>query len=175
MSDSLWPHVLPHTRLPCPSPSPGACSNSCPLSWWCYPTISSSVFPFSSSLQSFPASESFQISQFFASGGHSILEFPLQYQSFQWIFRTDFFWNRLVGSPCCPRDSQESSPTPQFESICSSALSFLYGATLTSIHNYWKNHSFDYIKLCWQNDVSAFSKLKSICVNIWRTWKTIWK
>ena len=72
MSDSLWPHGLQHTRLPCPSPSPGACSNSCPFSWWCHPTISSSVVPFSSCLQSFPASGSFPMSWFFASGGQSI-------------------------------------------------------------------------------------------------------
>ena len=62
MSNSLWPHGLQHTSLPCPSPSPGVCSNSCPLSWWCHPTISSSVVPFSSHLQSFPASGSFQMS-----------------------------------------------------------------------------------------------------------------
>ena len=72
VSDSLWPHWLQHARLPCPSPTPGACSNSCPLSWWCHPTISSSVIPFSSSLQSFPTSGSFPRSQFFASGGQSI-------------------------------------------------------------------------------------------------------
>ena len=72
VSDSLWPHGLHHTRLPCPSPTPGACSNSCPLSRWCYPAISSPVIPFSSSLQSFPASGSFQMSQFFASGGQRI-------------------------------------------------------------------------------------------------------
>ena len=72
MSNSLWPHGLQHTRLPCPSPTLGACSNSCPLSRWCHPTISSSVIPFSSCLQSFPASESFPVSQFFASGGQSI-------------------------------------------------------------------------------------------------------
>ena len=64
-------HGLQHARLPCPSPNPGACSNSCPLSQWCHPTISSSVNPFSSPLQSFPASGSFQMSQFFASGGQS--------------------------------------------------------------------------------------------------------
>ena len=57
MSDSLWPHGLQHARLPCPSPTPGACSNSCPLSWWCHPTISSSAIPFSSCLQFFPASK----------------------------------------------------------------------------------------------------------------------
>ena len=72
VSDSLRPHGLHHTRLPCPSPSPGACSNSCPLSRWCHPTISSSVVPFSSCLQSFPASESFIIGRLFASGGQSI-------------------------------------------------------------------------------------------------------
>ena len=65
-------HGLQHTKLPCPSPTPGACSNSCPLSQWCHPTISSSVVPFSSHLQSFPASESFPMSQLFASGGQSI-------------------------------------------------------------------------------------------------------
>ena len=72
VSDSLWPHGLPHARPPCPSPTPGACSNSCPPSRWCHPTISSSVVPFSSCLQSFPGSGSFQMSQFFTSGGQSI-------------------------------------------------------------------------------------------------------
>jgi len=71
-SDSLWPCGLQHTRLPCPSPSSGVCSNSCPLSQRCHPTISSSVILFSSCLQSFPASESFPVSQFFALGGQSI-------------------------------------------------------------------------------------------------------
>ena len=82
--------------------------------------------------------------------------FQLQHQSFQWIFRTDFLWDWLVWSPCSPRDSQESSPTPQFKSINSSELSFLYSSTLTSIHDYWKNHSFDYTDLYRQSDVSAF-------------------
>ena len=70
--DFLWHHGLQHARLPCPSPTPRAYSNSCPSSQWCHPTISSSVFPFSSHLQSFPASESFPMSHFFASGGQSI-------------------------------------------------------------------------------------------------------
>ena len=70
VSDSLWPHGLQHTRPPCPSPTPRVYSNSCPLSRWCHPTISSSVIPFSSRLQSFPTSRPFQM--FFASGGHSI-------------------------------------------------------------------------------------------------------
>ena len=72
LSDSLLPHGLQHARLACPSPTPGVYSNSCPFSRWCHPTISSSVIPFSSRLQSFPASGSFQMSQFFASGGQSI-------------------------------------------------------------------------------------------------------
>ena len=72
VSDSLWPHGLQHARLPCPSPTSKACSNSCPSSRWYHPTISSSVVPFSSHFQSFPASGSFQMSQFFASGGQSI-------------------------------------------------------------------------------------------------------
>ena len=68
----LWPHEPQHTRPPCPSPTPGVHTNPCPLSWWCHPTISSSVVPFSSCPQSFPASGSFQMSQFFAWGGQSI-------------------------------------------------------------------------------------------------------
>ena len=69
-----------------------------------------------------------------------VLEFQLQHQ---WIFRTDFLENGLVGSPCSPIDSEESPPTPQFKSITFSALSFLYSPTLTPIHDYWKNHCFD--------------------------------
>ena len=72
MSDSLQPHGLQHARLPCSSPTPEVCSNSCPSSWWCHPTISSFIFPFSSCLQSFPASGSFLVSHFFSSGGQSI-------------------------------------------------------------------------------------------------------
>ena len=111
--------------------------NSCPLSWWCHPTISSSVVPFSSCPQSFPASGSFQ----WVSSLHQVakvLEFQLQHQSLQWTPSTDFLQDGLVGSPCSPRDSQESPPTPQFKSINFSALSFLYSPTLTSIHDHWK-------------------------------------
>ena len=141
MSNSLQPHGLQHARLPCLSPTPGACSNSCPVSRWCHPTISSSVVPFSSCLQSFPVSGSFPMSQFLQQVA-KVLEFQLQHQSFQWIFRTDFLQDWLVWSPCIPSDSQEFSPTPQFKSINFSVLSFLYNSTLTSIHDYWKNHSF---------------------------------
>ena len=72
-----------------------------------------------------------------------VLEFQLQHQSFQWTTRTDLLYDGLVGSPCSPRDSQESSPIPQFKSINSLALSFLHSPTLTSIHDHWKNHSLD--------------------------------
>ena len=72
-----------------------------------------------------------------------VLEFQLQHQSFQWTPRTDFLQDGLVGSPFCSRDSQESSPTPQFKGINFGAFSFLYSPTLTSIHGYCKNHSFD--------------------------------
>ena len=89
VSDSLRPHGLQHARPPCPSPTPRVCSNSCPLSQWCHPTISSSIVPFSCYLQSFPASGSFLMSQLFESGGQKVLEFQLQHQSFQWTLRTD--------------------------------------------------------------------------------------
>ena len=85
-----------------------------------------------------------------------VLELQLQHQSFQWTPRTDLLEDGLVGSPCSPRDSQESSPTPQFKSINFSVLSFLHSLALTSIHDHWKNHSLDQTDLCWQSNVSAF-------------------
>ena len=116
VSDFLWPSGLKHTRLCSLLPSPGACSNSCPLSQWYHPNILSSVIPFSC-LQSFPASRSFLMSLQFTSGGQ-ILELQLQRQSFQWIFRIDFLYDRLLWSPCCPSESPESSPAPHFEGTC---------------------------------------------------------
>ena len=154
MSNSLWPHGLQHPRLPCPTPTPRACLNSLPLSWWCHPTILSFVIPFSSCLQSFPASGSFPMSQFFASSGHKYWHFSISPSSE--YSGQNFLWDSLVWSPCGPRDFQESSPTPQFKSIYSSVLIFLYSPTLISIHDYWKNHSFDYMDLCQLSDVSAF-------------------
>ena len=113
MSNSLQLHGPQHARLPCPL-SPGVCSDSCPLSQWCHPTISSSLTLFSSCPQSFPASESLPMSQFFTSGGQSIgalaSVLPINIQ--------DWFPLGLTGwSPCSPRGSQESSPAPQLESI----------------------------------------------------------
>ena len=137
MSDSLWPHESQHARPPCPSQTPGVYSNSCPSSRWCHPAILSSVVPFSSCPQSLPASGSFPVSQLFPWGGQST-GVSVQHQSFQWTPRTYVLQAGLVGSPCSPRDSQESSPTPQFRSIKFSALNFLHSPTLTSIHDHWK-------------------------------------
>ena len=121
MSNSSWPHRLQHARLPCPSPIPGTCSNSCPSSQRCHPTISSSVVPFSC-LQSFPASGSFPVSQFFVSGVQSIRT-SASASVISMNIRTYFLQDWLVWSPCSPRDSQESSTAPQFKSINSLALS----------------------------------------------------
>ena len=138
MSDSLRPHGL-HTRLLCPSPSPGVFSDSCPLSWWCHLTILSSVAPFSSCLLSFPSSGSFPMSWLFVWGGQSIgasvSVLPMNIQ--------DWFplgWTGWISFQS--KDSQESSPIPQFKSINSSTLSFLYKLS----HSYMTtgiNHSFD--------------------------------
>ena len=142
LSDSLQPHESQHARPPCPSPTPGVHSDSRPLSQWCHPDISSSVVPSSSCLQSLPASESFPMSQLFTWGGQSprvsaLASFlPKNTQGY-------LLQNGLVGSPCSPRDSQESSPTPQFKSISSLVLSSLHSPTLTSIHDHRKNHSLD--------------------------------
>ena len=123
VSDSLWPHESQHARPPCPSPTPGACSNSCPSSWGCHPTISSSVVPFSC-LQSFPASTSFPVSWLFASGGQTIGSLPSV--SVLSMIIQDLFPSVLTGFISLQsKDSQESSPTLQFKSINSLALSFL--------------------------------------------------
>ena len=143
-SDSLWPHGLQHTRPPCPSPTSRVYSNSCPLSRECHPTISSSVVPFSSCLQSFPASRSFQMSQFFTSGGQSTgvsaSASDLLMNIQDWFLLGCMGWISLESKGL---SRIFSNTTPQLKSINSSALSFLYSETLTSIHNYWKNHSFD--------------------------------
>ena len=137
MSDSLWPHGLQHTRLPCPSTTPGACSNSCPSSRWCHPTTSSSVVPFSSHLQSFPALGSFPMHQFFTSGGQTIgvsastLVLPMNIQDWFPLGLTGWISLQFKGF-----SGVFSNAT--FESINSLAIRFLYGPTLTSTHDYWK-------------------------------------
>ena len=141
MSDSLQSHGLQNARPPCPLPIPGVYSNSCPLSWWCHPTILSSVFP-CSLLQSFPASGSFPMSQFFTSGGQStrvsasasVLPMNIQY----WF---PLEWTDWISLQSKGHSRVFSSTTVQKHQFL---LSLLYGPTLTSVHDYWKNHSFDY-------------------------------
>ena len=148
MSESVQPHGLQHTRLPCPSLSPRVCSTLCLLSQWFHPTISSSVVPFSSCPQSFPASGSFPTSRLFESGGQSIgvstsaSVLPMNFWG--------WFPLELMGlsSLLSKGLSRVPSPVPQFKSSSSSELSLLYGPTLTSVRDYWKNHSFDYVDLC---------------------------
>ena len=140
VSHSLWLNGLEHARLPCPSLSLGICSNSCPWNQWCHPIISSSVVPFSCP-QSFPASGSLPKSRLFASGGQhvgasaSIL--PMNNQDWFPLGLTGLISLQSKGL------SKEFSPTPQFKSINSLVLSFPYSPTLTSVHDYWKYHSFD--------------------------------
>ena len=126
MSDFLQPYGLQHARPPYPSPTPGVYPNSCTLSWRCHPTISSSVTPFSSCLQSFPASGSFPMSQLFASGGQSRVSasasvLPMNTQD----------W-----SPCSPRDSQESSPTPHSNCKCRCQSSIWLKCLLTNAFSF---------------------------------------
>ena len=109
----------------------------------------------SSPAPSLPVSGSSPMSQLFTSGGHSI-GVSASASVLSMNTRTDLLQDRLVASPCSPRDSLESSPTPQFKSINFSALSFLLSPPLTSIHDHWKNHSLDQMDLCWQSNVSAF-------------------
>ena len=146
VSDSLWPHEPQYARLSCISPNPGVHTNPCPSSWWCHPTISFSLIPFSSCPQYFPASGSFPMSQLFTLGGQIIAAsasasvLPMSIQ--------DWFPFGLTGLiSLLSKGSQESSPLSQFESISSLAFSFLHGPILTSVHDYWKNHSFDYTDL----------------------------
>ena len=149
-SNSLWTHGPQHAKPPCPSPTPGVYSNSCSLSRWCHPTISSSVIPFSCP-QSFPASRSFQMSQFFASGGQSngvSASASVFSMSIQGWFPLGFTGLIILIS---------NWPSRIFSSTrILFGTQSLYGLTLTSMHNYWKNHSFDYTDLCQQSDISAF-------------------
>ena len=131
MSDSLQPHELRHARPPCPSPTPGVYTNSCTSSWWCHPAISSSVIPFSSSPQSFPALGSFPMSQLFTSGGQSIgvsaSTSVLQMNTQDWSLLGWTGWISLQSKGLLR--VLVSASTPQFKSINSSALSFLHSPT----------------------------------------------
>ena len=148
----LWPHGLRHTRSPCPLPSLWVFPSSCPLNQWWHPTNSSSVALFSC-LQSFPALRSFPMSWFLHQLA-KVLQFQLRHHSFQRVFMVDF-QDWLVWSPWFLRVSEESSPAPQLESISSSLLSPIYGTTLTSVQDFWKDHNLDRMNLCQQNYVFA--------------------
>ena len=157
ISDTLQPYGLQHSRLPCPIPSPRVCPSSCPLNQWSYPTMSSSVTLFSFCLQSFPASRSFPVSQLFAWGGQSIGD-SASASVLQWVFMVAFLYSGLIDwfDLLTVQETQESSPTLQLASINSLALSLLYGSAFTSVHDYWKDHSPDYIDLRQQSVVFAF-------------------
>ena len=155
MSDSLQPDESQHARSPCPSPTLGVYSNSCPSSWWCHPAISSSVVPFSSCPQSLPAPGSFPMSQLFEWGGQStgvsasVSVLPMNIQD-----SSPSGW-----TGCMPLQSKGlsrvfSNTTVQMHQF--SVLSFLHSPTLTSLHDHWKNHSLDQTDLCWQSIVSFF-------------------
>ena len=155
MSDSVQPQVLQHTRLPCLSPSLGACSNSCPLSWWCHPNISSSVVPFSSCLQSFLASGSFPVSQFFVSGCQSIrasasaLVLPINIQG--WFPLGLAGWISLQSQGLSRIFSNTTAQKHQFFGIQSSLWSNSH------IHTWLLEKP--YLRLCrpmLESDVSAF-------------------
>ena len=143
MSDSLRPHGMQHVRPPCPPPTPGVYSNSCPLSWRCHPTISSSVIPFSFCLQSFPASGSFPMSQFFTSGSQSIgisataSVLPMNIQ--------DWFplgWTGWISLQSKGLSRVFSKTTIQKHQFFSSQLSLWSNSHMYG-HDYWKNHSFE--------------------------------
>ena len=153
VSDSLWPHELQHARPLCPSPTPGVYSNSCPSSRWCHPAISSSVVHFSSCPQSLPASGSFPMSQLYTWGGQStgvsastsVLPMNIQDRSLGWTG-----WISLQS-----KGLSRVFFNITVQSINIFVLRFLHSPTLTSIHDHWKNHSLDYMNLCWQSNVSA--------------------
>ena len=149
MSNSLQPYGLQHARLPCPSPTPRICSNSCPLSWWCHPTTSTSIVPFASCLQSLPASGSFPMSWLFSSGGQSIGSstsasvLPMNIQSWFPLGLTGLISLQSKGLL-----SVFFISTVQKHQFFGAQP--FYGPTLTSVRDYWKNHNCDYMDLCQQ-------------------------
>ena len=154
-SNSLRPNEPQHARPPCLSPTPGVYPNPCPLSQWYHPTISSSVIPFSSCLQSFPASGSFPMSQLFASGvqsiGISTLASVLPKNTQDW---SPLEWTGWISLQSKGLSRDFSNTTVQKHQFF--GLSFFHSPTLTSICDHWKNHSLDQTDLCWQSNVSAF-------------------
>ena len=156
VSDSLPPHGLHFARLPCPSPSSAICSNSCPFSRWCHPTISFSVIPFSSCLN-------LSWHQVFSNESVLPIRWP-KYWSFGFSISPSNEYSGLISFRINWLDLLAVQGTLKSllqhhsinKNIKSSALSLLYCPPLTSIHNHWKNHSFDYMDHCWQSNVSVF-------------------
>ena len=160
MSNCWQPHGLQHTRLPCPSLSPGACSNSCPLSLWCHPTISSSVAPFSSCPQSFWASRSFPMSWFILSGGQSIgalasaSVLPMNIEGWFPLGLIGLIFLQSKGL------SRVFSSTTVWKHQFFGAQPSLWSSS--HICNYWKDHSFDYVEFCQQSDALLFNTLPRV-------------
>ena len=147
-TDCKMPGFPVHHQLP------ELAQTQCPLNLLYYLKISSSASFFSSLPQSFPALVSFPINQLFTSSDQSICSFSFSISSSSEYPRFLSFW--LLWSPWSPKDSQESFPAPQCESINALAPMLFYGPSVTSVQDYWKDNSFDYMDLCWQSDVSAF-------------------
>ena len=172
MSDSLWPRGLQHARLPCPSPSPGVCSNSGLLSQWCHPTISSSVVPFSSCPQSFPALGLFQ----WVGSSHQVakvLELQLQHQSFQWMFRIDFFSECV---PYHPGFLSIISVTFVFtESVGCTVLSMNCRPPCSSVHGILQARILDWVAIAfsrgssWHRDQTLVSCIEGRFFTFWGT------
>ena len=160
---TLRSHGQQYARFPCPSSSPGVCSNSYPLSWWCYTTI----IPFSSCPQSFPASGSFPMSWLFTSGGQSIgtsasvSVLPMNIQGWFPLGLTGLISLQSKGF-----SRIFSSTTIQKHQLFHTQ--HFCGPSLTFVHDYWKNHSFDYKDLCWQSDSSVhfFKNRKLVFSNL---------
>ena len=148
---TLWLNELRHARLPCPSPSARACSNTCPLRWWCHPTTSSSVVPSPPVFNLSPHQGLFQ----WVGSSHQVAKvLELQYQSFQSI--QDQFPLALTGLILLSKGLWRVFSSTTVQSHHSLALNLFYCSALTTVHDYWKNHSFDYTDLCWQSNVLAF-------------------
>ena len=155
VSNALRPHRLQYTRPPCPAPTPRVYSNSCPLSWWWHPTISSSVIPFFSCLQSFPASGSFPISPFFASGGQSIGVsalasvlpmniqdwFPLRWTG--WISLQSKGLSRVFSNYTVLKHQFFSAQPNMTTEETITLTRWTFAGKGPSIHDFWKNHSLD--------------------------------
>ena len=152
VSDTLWPHGLQHAPLPCPLSSPRICSNSCPLSQWCHLIILCSVIPFSC-VQSFPKPQSFLMSWLFVSGGQNIgasaSVLPMNIQDWSPLGLT-----RLISLKFKGLSRVFSNTTVQKQQFFGARPSLWPNSH--TIHDFWKNHSFNYMDLCWQSNVSAF-------------------